>query len=129
MAWTLDEAVVDTVKPASESLLARAGATHIFCIELRAHGPAGTLSSSTPIYAVIGDPIFIEKTMFNDAGVVYGWNGSLEAPTITPDIVGSGRGGLCCRLEDGMLYPLPDNKEALLTEPVRVSRRNNRPPT
>lgn len=124
MAWNLDRVTVELVEPLKELTCVRAGATDLLCLNLEASGPAGTLSVSYSLPTVVGDPIlFKPERLGESAEWVYGWNGSLEAPTLTPDVRFNGRGALKCRLVDGVLSPLPENHETLLSAPVRVAVR------
>lgn len=124
MAWNLDRVTVELVEPYKELTCVRAGATDLLCLNLEASGPAGTLSSSYPLPVVVGEPILLRSGRLGESDEwVYGWNGSLDAPTLMPDVELNGRGALKCRLVDGVLSPLPKNHETLLSAPVRVVAR------
>lgn len=121
MAWTLDQVTV-RVQPILEDLTyARYGATHMLTVMIDAHGPAGTLSNSIPLPVRVGDPVQMPKDPMGLREWIYGWNGSVSAPTLTPDVREGGRGAAHFNLTDGLLTPLPSNRETLLTGPVRVS--------
>ena len=120
MAWTLDRVYVRVYPINPDLTYARHGATHTLSVVMKAHSGESTLVSSVPLPVRVGEPIPLPKDPMGLRDVVYGWNGSVDAPTITPDVDGGGRGAACFSLRDGVLTPLPSNREALLTGPVRL---------
>lgn len=120
MAWTLDRVYVRVYPINPELTYARCGAIHWLSIVLEAHGPAGTLTSSIPLPVRVGEPIPIPKDPMGLRDLIYGWNGSVDAPTITPDVEDGWRGSAHFSLRDGVLIPLPSNQEVLLTGPVQL---------
>lgn len=121
MAWTLDRFTVN-IKPILPELTdARLGATHVLSLRLDASGPSGTLSSSIPLAVRIGESIEAPLNGTFGSTLIYGWNGDCVHPTISPDVRIDARGGLHASLVDGVLTPLSENREVLLTQPVTVT--------
>lgn len=120
MAWTLDRAYA-RVHPINPDLTyARWGATHTLSVVMEAHSGNSTLVSSVPLPVRVGGPIPLPKDPMGLREVVYGWNGSVDTPTITPDVDDGGRGAACFSLQEGVLTPLPNNREALLSGAIRL---------
>jgi hypothetical protein len=120
MAWTLDGVYVRVYPINPDLTYARHGATHMLTVFMEAHSSGSTLVSSVPLPVRVGESISLPKNQMGLRDMVYGWNGSVDAPTITPDVDDAGRGAACFSLRDGVLTPLPSNREALLTGPVRL---------
>lgn len=120
MAWTLDRVYVRVYPINPDLTYARCGATNMLTVFMEAHSGESTLTSSVPLPVRVGEPIPLPKDPMGLRNMVYGWNGSMDAPTITPDVDEGGRGAACFSLRDGVLTPLPSNREALLTGPVRL---------
>lgn len=124
MPFILDKATVHLHDINPDLIYARCGATHMLSVRLHAHTSDGTstLDSSIPLPVRIGDPVLIPLPPGNPHGlhpVIYGWNGSMEAPTLEPPIRDNGpaRFGLTA----GWIVPLPENREPILDRPIRVS--------
>lgn len=118
----LNSLTVDVQPILPQLRAARLGATHMLILTLHGSGAGFTLDCSIPLPVRQGDAIVMPADNGWNAVTIYQWNGSLEAPTVTPDILIDARGGLRASLMSGVLTPLDGNAEKLLKRPRLIGR-------